>query len=388
MKSMLVATAALLLGLAPSASAEFPTDQLEQRMFHIGLEASGYPVYIDETGKQVVSPKKVTVKVESVCTGTAVSPHGHILTAEHCFNKDMNRQALIDKFNDPLKYTDPEAPVQPSIEEILDDMMKPDLQVVDVWGTKNTMTGAPVPGSDFDMRIFVWQRQYMPGMTLTQGAVDATFVGSIPTDEGDVAVIQIPLQTPFLRIGLSDPSNDEDIAAAGYPGSVSQLLANENPMQKAIVTEGKATQLHPYNMGKPGMQVTATIGHGMSGGPIVKRGVDGQLVIVGVISNGTEGFGFASTTSDIRRVLQTNAVPFQSEPVQQQRVNAPQSYSQPPMIVHTEVTHETQWLLPLTIVGTALLLAGIMLIAVVIRRRRPTRGHGFVIHPVADHFRA
>jgi serine protease Do len=318
--------AALSIGASPLAGANpnaadaepsLSSETVKASMVHIDIKFSGYVVSEDETGKTVVSPDKTTA-LQS-CSGAFVSERGDILTAEHCLNKDMGRQAIMDAFR-PMPFA-----ASGKLPDDLFTMFEPST-ILGVWGDGGSeMEGLPIPGSDPDMEITVWQQQYMPGAVLTQQpAVKAVFVGSTPIDQGDVAVIRIPvpMKTPALPVAVSTPNFDDDIFAAGYPASVSLELADENPMQEPSIMKGSVALQQPYDMGKPGMQVTATMGHGMSGGPVVNK----HGAIVGVVSNiASEGFSFASGTDDVLHVLQTNLVHFQAEQLPQPVINTASS---------------------------------------------------------------
>jgi hypothetical protein len=363
-------------------------DQIEQKLVHIEVEFSGYAVTEDANGKQQMATKKT--KVTQGCSGAFVSPKGDILSADHCFNTQMGREALMQKASMgdmPEEPADPAVPsdsaddpnaVPASPDDPIAALFGPDPsapKVIDVYGTDQAppvvanMVG-PVPHSDPDMKITVWQRAYMPGAILRkESPVTATLIGSIPVNRGDVAVIRVSLQTPtpFLPIALESPNFDEKIWAAGYDGEAGEFMADDDPMQAAQIVPGWAMQKQPRNMGKPGQEVSTHLGHGMSGGPIVKRGANGQPVIVAVVANGSpDGFFYASDTDAIRRVLTSSVVPFQSE--------GTLSIATPNQVLasHSSGNVLPVWVTALVAIAGTLLAVG--LLYVIRRVRQPTQG--------------
>lgn len=315
----------------PPVSTKLPTPLagIEKYMVHLDAVIKGYVTYINEEGKVLTTKKPIKVTIEKMCSGTLVGS-GIILTAAHCTDEEGNITTIADEFVFRYPHQDLS---EDKFNEMIDEMTDEELmemqdgfkpEVISVSGT-SAIDGHMIPGSAPDIKLTVWQGHYLgdePGdKPLYDGPVDATVRAELPFDRGDVSVLQIPVETPFLPIAEQDPAFDTTVYAIGYPAVVDYGIAEDSPLQRITVSKGMMGFPQPYDGEKPGNHTDATVDYGQSGGGLFVVTWDEELgdfkvVLAGVLSNMiADKFYYTSTTSQIHQVLTMANVRFTTSPV-------------------------------------------------------------------------
>lgn len=285
-----------VLGLAiiamPSANAvpnQGAPSGYDKYLVHLDVEASGYVEYKDEEGKTAYSD---LVEMNATCTGFWVSTRGDIVTATHCFDQVMAREALSQMF------------LCNGMDEMECMMMGPTRQV-----EITNVFGAAGPGSLIDFKAFAWQRMDERGTVLSHDPVRVQIVAQTPMSSNDLALLRmtgLTKPTPALPIAYSSPEVGDEVRSVGYSGEVTGAMEN-NPMQRASVKFGQVSAHQVLaSYGWPALEVDTIMTRGMSGGPVLHDGA-----VVGVVSHKLpEGDNYATDTESLRGFLKSHNVPF------------------------------------------------------------------------------
>jgi S1-C subfamily serine protease len=135
-----------------------------------------------------------------------------------------------------------------------------------------------------------------------------------PVGQGkDVAVIKVEIKNaPVLKLANSEPVQIQDkIVAVGYPGINPDILDNQS-FAEATITSGEISAKKRLADGSPVFQISASVTHGNSGGPVLneKGEVIGITTFGGNPINGQEvsGFAFAFTSNTIMEFVRQAGV--------------------------------------------------------------------------------
>jgi serine protease Do len=125
-----------------------------------------------------------------------------------------------------------------------------------------------------------------------------------PFTQGDVALLHTTgVTAPMLSVAQATPVTGDSVVAAGYPGSVAEVVdASAQP----TFVEGTVSGTKTVN-GTPFTQISAELSAGMSGGPVLNMA--GQ--VGGTVSwapSGTTSANFMTDVGSIRSILAANGV--------------------------------------------------------------------------------
>lgn len=162
---------------------------------------------------------------------------------------------------------------------------------------------ASVEGSDSGSPVDRTVQVTVPSVSTTPRT--ANVVAVQPFTQGDVALLRVAnLTAPVLPLASAEPQNGDDIVAAGYAGSVAEVV---DPGTGASYKEGKISGTQTVN-GAPFTETSAAISAGMSGGPVL----DMAGRVVGTVSwsptGTTAAANFITDVGSIRALLSGNGV--------------------------------------------------------------------------------
>ena len=307
--TVLAATVAALLLAAPIASADtttsapatsaadsasttdLPQEEVaaltQSGIVYIAIEWQGYVQFRTSSGTKWSG----LVKADFSCTGFVASSTGYIVTAGHCADPIEGRKGLIEQFlYNEVQNGDITAATANSL----------DADAVQNWKVEGDNNGSAI------VRIVqVVQAGAASGVQVAQ-ALTANVVDNRPLDQGDVTLLKVeaPSPMPSLTVATSVPDVGSNIAAMGFPGSVTGVVdPSLDPSYKA----GRVSANQTFN-GNPFTQVDAAFSGGMSGGPVVN--MQGQ--VIGIVSYSptgeTQSFNFAAGQETVSGLLTRNGV--------------------------------------------------------------------------------
>lgn len=285
--------------LAPAAQAKVDPADIEQSVVYVEITVSGTVSYKDASG---VAKKSNVVSSTVACSGEFVSQYGDILTSGRCLDKDVWQQSIAAEFkkHPTSKYG---AVVLPdSSEKSRIEYFDTDVSVADITHTISVSQ----PSDD-------GVNQLPP--------LKAHVVASLPFNNGDLGLLRLDgtdIVTPALKIAAVSPPDMTPVITMGYPGVVHQdVLENAKDLktqsQRVTKVLGNISAHQPGVCGFPCLELSATILHGMSGGPTVDAST-GQLVGVNsrLSRDNAANLYYVIDTPVIRRFLQDNNVAFVS----------------------------------------------------------------------------
>lgn len=253
-------------------------------------------------------------------TGTFISAHGDILTADHVINPPHD--ASLDQF---LQQT-----ATPDVTNYINQHAKPGSQQVSQDQVFNELQSGQLPSqSAYDPAT---SQAYLN--TSYTGPLSAPNFSSLPSQifatvdriEGqssfqneDVAIVHVPMNDmPSVQLGDSSGVQPTDqLTIIGFPGNgdVSNLPTD---LLTASINIINVSSIKTTNSGAPVIQVGGNVEHGDSGGPALDS--TGQVVGIvsfGLSSNGTPGgTSFLQASNSARQLVQslnlnTSPGPFQ-----------------------------------------------------------------------------
>ncbi|NMO01202.1 trypsin-like serine protease [Gordonia sp. TBRC 11910] len=299
-RRVLVALCAALLALvalAPGAASAAPkqsiSDIVGPSIIFIRTIYKGYVQVPLKTGT-VWTPE---MSLTTTCTGYAVDTKGSIATAGHCVNGkgddivDAFRQKSIELLQSEYNWTDAEATANYKI------------ATADKW---------PVSGSTADStasptRSVAVQQPSGNGQVLTDW-VDAEVVDFQQFDDGDNALLRINNQNLVpLAISTDVPQPGEAITAVGFPGAV-RVVTDTSRIPQPSYKTGTVSSRQNTNNGVTKTEISAGMGHGMSGGPTVDT--DGNVIGTNssVSTDNAASFDFITDNIALRSYLESHGV--------------------------------------------------------------------------------
>ena len=264
-------------------------------------------------------------------TGTFISAHGDILTADHVINPPHD--ASLDQF---LQQT-----ATPDVTNYINQHAKPGSQQVTQNQVFQELQSGQLPS----------QSAYDPATS--QAFLDTSYTGplsapnfsSLPPQiyasvdriemqssfqNEDVAIVHVPMNDmPSVQLGDSSGVQQTDqLTIIGFPGNgdVSSLPTD---LLTASVNQIEVSSIKTTNSGAPVIQVGGNVEHGDSGGPALDS--TGQIVGIvsfGLSSNGTTGgTSFLQASNSARQLVQSLSLNTSPGPFQQAWSQAVNNYA-------------------------------------------------------------
>lgn len=223
------------------------------------------------------------------CSGFVASATGYIVTAGHCADPVEGRQGLINGFlaaavkNHSLTEAQAEGLQGKAVQE---------------WKVEGDNNGSAITRT-----VQVVQAGTASGVQVPQ-PLTANVVDNRPLDRGDVTLLKVEAPAPMLEVADTVPDVGSDIAAMGFPGSVSTVV--DSSLEPSYKT-GRVSASQTF-IGNPFTPVDAAFSPGMSGGPVVN--IQGQ--VIGIVSYSPRGenqsFNFAAGQDTASGLLTRNGV--------------------------------------------------------------------------------
>ncbi len=301
--TVLSVAALAALGATPAASAD--EDEALERASAIAKSASvkivteytGYIYYTNADGF-VWSDDAYVIK--SGCTGFAVSPDGHILTAGHCADPGEVTAKFFEGF-----LTD-------QVKEGLITVQTANELLADPTATKGWKVAGSPSSAAANVKVEVTQTVAATGISVGK-PYQAVVLENQPLDRGDITLLKVEPNEPMpsLQISRAKPKNGDFVVAAGWPASVEGVV---DPGSEPTVEDGRVTNDSQTSNGSPFIQTNAPVSQGMSGGPVVNR----QDEAVGLNSYGpskeTQSFNFAAGLSTLQGVIDRHSISQELSP--------------------------------------------------------------------------
>lgn len=252
--------------------------------------------YVDATysGLDYLGPYEMS----GSCTGFFVSSTGDIVTAAHCTSVESGSNLWFFALDNMLATELQEAVATGEITEA--DVAMVQQEAYGYWKVEGA-----TPGSPPQLTVTAMSALGVSGEQAATGKV-ARVIEAKKMDEGDVALIKIEgSNTPVLELGKdSDVSTGTDVLSVGFPQNEAVLDSSVHPTFKDGQINNKGTL---SGLKVPVYETSATLSHGMSGGPTV----DLNAKLVGVNSFGTgeiDEFYFIAPVSLVSELLNRNGV--------------------------------------------------------------------------------
>jgi pSer/pThr/pTyr-binding forkhead associated (FHA) protein/S1-C subfamily serine protease len=289
-----VAAAALALATGAAAQNTTTTEQqdvvpplVQPSIVYLALDWRA-PVYDANPPVGYLGNGDAVAQASYQCSGFFVSPNGHVMTASHCTEFGANvRDALLDSAA-VWAYQHGYFSDNPTLDQVRQyasqyfRIRKQQLTPTVVWSYA-------ADGSD---------PRHLPARQLGNRAFLKGDVALLKVDTDHT--IPLPISTAPLSVGTH-------IDSVGFPGLVDNVTDADkvNPSFK----DGEISSKKTIEQGLQEVyEVSAAIGHGMSGGPTV----DAQGRVIGVNSFGananTEQFNFISPSSFVDELLKDKGV--------------------------------------------------------------------------------
>ncbi len=257
-----------------------------------------------------------TYKIQLSGTGTFISAHGDILTADHVVNPPHDKaldQALATRAaKDIADYMNKNVKSAPG--PVTDDQVAKTLQSGQL--ASKTDYGKPVSeaflSTDYTGPLSATTLDTVPNSI--RAHIDKIEKESASTQK-DVAIVHVPMSnTPSVQLGDSSSVQQQDtLTIVGFPGNgdINTLPTDifTSSVNKITVSSIKVT-----DTGAPVIQVGGNVEHGDSGGPALddKGGIVGivSFNITGSNSPGETSFFQASNSAnDLIRALNLDTTP-------------------------------------------------------------------------------
>lgn len=230
-------------------------------------------------------------------TGTFISAHGDILTADHVINPphDQSLSSFLDDqaAQDIATYIAQHSSSQPSPSQVAAQL-------------KSGQLPSDVMYDPASSEVFLSSDYTGPLTVTSMGTVPANIHATVDRiekqssfDQADVAIIHVPMNDmPSVLLGDSSKVQRQDnLTIIGFPGNADVNTANPTDFLTSSVNKIFVSSLKTTQSGAPLIQVGGNVEHGDSGGPAL----DNQGQIVGIVS-----FGLATDTPGATSFLQAS----------------------------------------------------------------------------------
>jgi len=241
-------------------------------------------------------------------SGTFITAHGDILTADHVVNPPRPRQDL-DQFlqqqaaQDIANYMNGVLKANPSV--------TPDQVTAELAsGQLSSNAQYPTPpqslvylSTDFTGPLNVPDIQSIPSNLFAK--VDSIEKQSLFTDK-DVAIIHVSNMNDHAMVQLGDSQGvqqQDNLTIIGFPGN-GDVSNNPTDLLTLSISQIFVSSIKTTDTGAPLIQVSGNVEHGDSGGPAL----DSSGKIVGVVSFGNNGPGstsFLQASASARTLIQS-----------------------------------------------------------------------------------
>jgi serine protease Do len=327
----LLATFTIAAGAAPTARADGPggdvsnptiraVDIAEPAVVRIITTLGGQLTVQFSSGNVTFPTNGSSYPIQLSGTGTFISAHGDILTADHVVNPPHDAslgQALQETATpDVTNYINQHAKAgspQVSQSQVFNELQSGQLSSQTAYGSAssqvflNTSYTGPLSAPNFSS---------LPSQIYA--TVDR-IEGQSSFQNEDVAIIHVPMNDmPSVQLGDSSGVQQQDqLTIIGFPGNgdVSNLPTD---LLTASVNQVEVSSIKTTDTGAPVIQVGGNVEHGDSGGPALDS--TGQVVGIvsfGLASDGTSGeTSFLQASNSARTLVQslnlnTSPGPFQ-----------------------------------------------------------------------------
>jgi len=219
-------------------------------------------------------------------TGTFISAHGDVLTADHVINPP--RDASLDQYlqqtaaQDVASYYDnnvsPGSPL--SADQVTQELASGQLPSTTKYDTPSSEVYL---STDYTGPLSATDAQNLPAYV--HSPVDRIEAQSSFNDR-DVAIIHVNNMNdmPVVPIGDSTTVQEQDeLRIIGFPGNGDVNMNNISQLLTSSVNQIFVSSIKTTDTGAPVIQVSGNVEHGDSGGPAL----DSSGQIVGVVSFGT-----------------------------------------------------------------------------------------------------
>src|SRR5579883_995062 len=244
-------------------------------------------------------------------TGTFISAHGDILTADHVVNPPHD--ASLDQYlqqtaaPDVANYYDtsvnPGAPLSP--DQVATDLADGQLQSTTSYGTPSSQVFL---STDYTGPLNATSAQDLPAYA--HAPVDRIEAQSNFNDR-DTAIIHVSNMNdmPLVAIGDSTTVQEQDqLRIIGFPGNGDVNMNNISQLLTSSINQIFVSSIKTTDTGAPVIQVSGNVEHGDSGGPALDSNGD----VVGIVSFGlaspgssTGGTSFLQASNSARALIQS-----------------------------------------------------------------------------------
>jgi Trypsin-like peptidase domain len=237
-------------------------------------------------------------QLESSGTGTFISAHGDILTADHVINPP---QADMTQFLDQA--------AAPDVATYINQNLKPSSQVTADQVTQELQSGQLASTPQYSKPI----SQVFLSTSFT-GPLSASNLNSVPSqlqaqvdkieqesavNQRDVAIVHVSNMDDMPSVQLGDSSNvqqQDNLTIIGFPGN-GDVSNAPNDLLTSSVNQIMVSSIKTTDTGAPVIQVGGNVEHGDSGGPAL----DSNGAVVGIVS-----FGLATNSPGSTSFLQAS----------------------------------------------------------------------------------
>ena len=338
----LLATISIAAGATPAAQADGPggnvsnptiraVDIAEPAVVRMITTIGGHLTVQLSSGNVTFPTNNSAYPLTLSGTGTFISAHGDILTADHVINPPHD--ASLDQF---LQQT-----ATPDVTNYINQHAKPgSQQVSQAQVFQELQSGQLASQSAYDPAT---SQAYLN--TSYTGPLSAPNVSSLPPQivasvdriemqssfqNEDVAIVHVPMNDmPSVQLGDSSGVQQTDqLTIIGFPGNgdVSNLPTD---LLTASINQIEVSSIKTTNSGAPVIQVGGNVEHGDSGGPALDS--TGQIVGIvsfGLSSDGTPGgTSFLQASNSARQLVQSLGLNTSPGPFQQAWSQAVNNYS-------------------------------------------------------------
>ncbi len=296
----LASAAAAVMFTAPVAYAdESALDiKVKDSLIYIQIEWDGWvnvPAKYMDNNQSTWSQE---MKTFFTCSGAVVDPAGFIVTAGHCVdpaNPSIKEGIYRTLFTSDMFGQLSDADVNKMV----------DTAVNQEWPIEGRDAGTPI-----QRNVQVIQPEGIDDRQITQWTT-VQVTDFQPMNNGDNALLKVSGLKPLkaLPVASVSPPVGASVTAIGFPGSVSDTIADPNRLPQPSFKTGTVSGTQVDAQGVQVTEISAPMSAGMSGGPTIDE--HGQIVGLNDESPGegeTQPFNFITDASELHAFLTKNNV--------------------------------------------------------------------------------